>query len=90
LEFGGVGHAVARPGRLPDDIDNRIVEWLAAEFKKDQGIDVSKDRMAIQRLKEAAEKSKIELSLTSNEMPRKASALVSSSFGQVGIRLHGM
>jgi len=45
-----------------DDIDNRIVEWLAAEFKKDQGIDVSKDRMAIQRLKEAAEKSKIELS----------------------------
>ncbi|MBZ5661717.1 MAG: molecular chaperone DnaK [Acidobacteriia bacterium] len=45
-----------------DDIDNRVVEWLAAEFKKDQGIDVSKDRMAIQRLKEAAEKAKIELS----------------------------
>ncbi len=45
-----------------DDIDNKIVEWLAAEFKKDQGIDVSKDRMAIQRLKEAAEKAKIELS----------------------------
>ncbi len=45
-----------------DDIDNRIVDWLAAEFKKDQGIDVSKDRMAIQRLKEAAEKAKIELS----------------------------
>jgi len=45
-----------------DDIDNRIVEWLTAEFKKDQGIDVSKDRMAIQRLKEAAEKAKIELS----------------------------
>ena len=45
-----------------DDIDNRIVEWLAAEFKKDQGIDVSKDRMAIQRLKEAAEKAKIDLS----------------------------
>jgi molecular chaperone DnaK len=45
-----------------DDIDNRIVEWLAAEFKKDQGIDVSRDRMAIQRLKEAAEKAKIELS----------------------------
>src|ERR1700688_4620154 len=45
-----------------DDIDNRIVEWLAAEFKKDQGIDVSKDRMALQRLKEAAEKAKIELS----------------------------
>ena len=45
-----------------DDIDNRIVEWLTAEFKKDQGIDVTKDRMAIQRLKEAAEKAKIELS----------------------------
>ncbi len=45
-----------------DDIDNRIVDWLVAEFKKDQGIDVSKDRMAMQRLKEAAEKAKIELS----------------------------
>ncbi|MGH9789906.1 MAG: molecular chaperone DnaK [Candidatus Acidiferrales bacterium] len=47
-----------------DDIDQRIVEYLIAEFKKDQGIDVSKDRMAIQRLKEAAEKAKIELSQT--------------------------
>src|SRR6202051_4446525 len=45
-----------------DDIDNAIVEWLSAEFNKDQGIDVSNDRMAIQRLKEAAEKAKIELS----------------------------
>ncbi len=45
-----------------DDVDNRIVDWLIAEFKKDQGIDVSKDRMAMQRLKEAAEKAKIELS----------------------------
>jgi len=45
-----------------DDIDQRIVDWLAAEFKKEQGIDLSKDRMAIQRLKEAAEKAKIELS----------------------------
>src|ERR1700674_1804822 len=45
-----------------DDIDNAIVEWLTAEFNKDQGIDVSNDRMAIQRLKEAAEKAKIELS----------------------------
>ena len=45
-----------------DDIDNAIVDWLIAEFNKDQGIDVSKDRMAIQRLKEAAEKAKIELS----------------------------
>jgi len=45
-----------------DDIDQRIVEWMIGEFKRDQGIDVSKDRMAIQRLKEAAEKAKIELS----------------------------
>ena len=45
-----------------DDIDQRVIEWLVAEFKKDQGIDLSKDRMAIQRLKEAAEKAKIELS----------------------------
>ena len=45
-----------------DDVDNRIVDWLIAEFTKDQGIDVSKDRMAVQRLKEAAEKAKIELS----------------------------
>jgi molecular chaperone DnaK len=45
-----------------DDIDQRIVDWMAAEFKRDQGIDVSKDKMAIQRLKEAAEKAKIELS----------------------------
>ena len=45
-----------------DNIDQRIIEWLLAEFKKDQGIDLSKDPMAIQRLKEAAEKAKIELS----------------------------
>ena len=45
-----------------DDIDQRIVEWMVSEFKKDQGIDLSKDRMAIQRLKEAAEKAKCELS----------------------------
>jgi len=45
-----------------DDIDQRVVEWMVSEFKRDQGIDVSKDRMAIQRLKEAAEKAKIELS----------------------------
>jgi molecular chaperone DnaK len=45
-----------------DDIDQRIVDWLVAEFKKEQGIDLGKDRMAIQRLKEAAEKAKIELS----------------------------
>ncbi len=45
-----------------DDIDQRIIEWIIGEFKKDQGIDLSKDRMALQRLKEAAEKAKIELS----------------------------
>jgi molecular chaperone DnaK len=45
-----------------DDFDNRIMEWLVAEFKKDTGIDLSKDKMALQRLKESAEKAKIELS----------------------------
>jgi len=45
-----------------DDIDQRIVDWLIDEFKKENNIDLSKDRMALQRLKEAAEKAKIELS----------------------------
>src|SRR5438128_6176164 len=45
-----------------DDLDDRIIEWLASEFKKSEGIDLSKDRMALQRLKEGAEKAKIELS----------------------------
>jgi len=45
-----------------DDLDDRIIEWLTAEFKKTDGIDLSKDRMALQRLKEGAEKAKIELS----------------------------
>ena len=45
-----------------DDFDLRIIDWLVAEFKKDQGIDLHKDRMALQRLKEAAERAKIELS----------------------------
>ncbi len=45
-----------------DDFDHRIIEWLVAEFKKQEGIDLSKDRMALQRLKEAAEKAKCELS----------------------------
>jgi molecular chaperone DnaK len=45
-----------------DDIDIELMEWLAAEFKKDSGIDVSKDKMVIQRLKDAAEQAKIELS----------------------------
>jgi molecular chaperone DnaK len=45
-----------------DDIDQRIIEWIVSEFRRDQGIDLSKDRMAVQRLKEAAEKAKCELS----------------------------
>jgi molecular chaperone DnaK len=45
-----------------DDFDQRVIEWLEAEFKRDQGIDLSKDPMAVQRLKEAAEKAKMELS----------------------------
>jgi molecular chaperone DnaK len=45
-----------------DDFDQRLIEWLVAEFKRDQGIDLSKDPMALQRLKEAAEKAKMELS----------------------------
>jgi molecular chaperone DnaK len=47
-----------------DDIDERLIEWIIDEFKKDQGIDLSHDKMALQRLKEAAEKAKIELSST--------------------------
>src|SRR6058998_2577023 len=45
-----------------DNIDQRIIDWIIDEFKKDQGIDLSKDKMALQRLKEAAEKAKMELS----------------------------
>jgi molecular chaperone DnaK len=47
-----------------DNIDQLLINWIVAEFKKDQGIDVSKDKMVLQRLKEAAEKAKIELSST--------------------------
>ena len=45
-----------------DDVDQKIIDWLAGEFKKDEGLDLKKDPMALQRLKEAAEKAKIELS----------------------------
>jgi molecular chaperone DnaK len=45
-----------------DDLDQKIIEWMTAEFRKSDGVDLSKDRMALQRLKEAAEKAKIELS----------------------------
>jgi molecular chaperone DnaK len=47
-----------------DDIDNLVIDWIAAEFKKTSGIDVAQDRMALQRLREAGEKAKIELSST--------------------------
>jgi len=47
-----------------DDLDQILIQWMVAEFRKDQGVDLSKDRMALQRLKEAAEKAKIELSST--------------------------
>ncbi|MFN0107931.1 MAG: molecular chaperone DnaK [Blastocatellia bacterium] len=47
-----------------DDVDERLIRWIIDEFKKDQGIDLSNDKMALQRLKEAAEKAKIELSST--------------------------
>lgn len=72
LELGdGVFEVKATSGnnRLGgDDFDERIMQWLIAEFKKEHGIDLSADRMAMQRLKEAAEKAKIELSgvLTTN------------------------
>ena len=45
-----------------DDVDQRVMDWIVAEFKKNEGIDLGKDRMALQRLKEAAEKAKVELS----------------------------
>ena len=45
-----------------DDFDQRVIDWIAAEFKKENGIDLNQDKMALQRLKEAAEKAKIELS----------------------------
>ena len=47
-----------------DNLDQRVIEWIVAEFKKDQGIDLGQDKMALQRLKEAAEKAKMELSTT--------------------------
>jgi molecular chaperone DnaK len=47
-----------------DDFDQRVIDWIAEEFKKEHGIDLRRDRMALQRLKEAAEKAKIELSST--------------------------
>ncbi len=66
IEMGdGVQEVLATAGnnRLGgDDFDQRVIDWMVAEFKRDNGIDLSNDNMAMQRLKEAAEKAKIELS----------------------------
>jgi molecular chaperone DnaK len=66
IEMGdGVQEVLATAGnnRLGgDDFDQKIIDWMVAEFKKENGIDLSQDKMALQRLREAAEKSKIELS----------------------------
>ena len=70
LEIGdGVFEVLSTKGDMflgGNDIDNLIVDWLVAEGKKQCGVDLSKDTMALQRLKEAAEKAKIELSTTTN------------------------
>lgn len=66
LEIGdGVFEVLATGGNTSlggDDFDNRIIDWMISEFKKSEGIDLKQDKMALQRLKEAAEKAKIELS----------------------------
>lgn len=66
LELGdGVFEVKATSGNNQlggDDFDDRVMEWMIQEFKKEQGVDLAKDRMAIQRLKDAAEKAKVELS----------------------------
>lgn len=73
IEMGdGVQEVLATAGnnRLGgDDFDKRVMDWMVSEFKKDNGIDLSGDKMAVQRLKEAAEKAKIELSgMTSTQI----------------------
>jgi molecular chaperone DnaK len=63
----GVFHVLATNGNTylgGEDFDNRIVDWLAEEFKREQGVDLSQDKLALQRIKEAAEKGKRELSFT--------------------------
>ena len=70
IEMGdGVTEVLATAGNNHlggDDFDQRIIDWLISEFKKSEGIDLSNDKMAMQRLKEAAEKAKIELSSTTS------------------------
>ena len=55
-----------------DDFDQKVIDWLVDEFKKDQGIDLAQDRMALQRLKEAGEKAKIELSTVQSDRDQPA------------------
>ncbi|OGJ83872.1 molecular chaperone DnaK, partial [Candidatus Peribacteria bacterium RIFOXYC2_FULL_58_10] len=69
LELSGEGHFEVRATNGDtqlggDDFDQVIIEWILSEFKKEQGVDLSKDTIALQRLKESAEKAKIELSST--------------------------
>ncbi len=69
-----------------DDVDNLIIDWLAAEFRKTSGVDVSKDKMAIQRLREAAERAKIELSST-QETPINLPFLTAGAAGPMHLDL---
>src|SRR4029079_6745762 len=66
LEVGdAVVHVIATNGDTHlggDDIDHLVMDWMVAEFRKTSGLDLSKDKMALQRLREAAEKAKVELS----------------------------
>ena len=70
IEMGdGVQQVLATAGNNHlggDDFDQRIIDWIVSEFKKTEGIDLSTDKMVMQRLKEAAEKAKIELSATTS------------------------
>ena len=64
ISDGHFGERIVAVGLGGDDVDDCLIEWIIDEFKKDQGIDLTTDKMALQRLKEAAEKAKIELSST--------------------------
>ena len=69
-----------------DDIDQRVIEWVLDEFEKDQGIDLSKDKIALQRLKEAAEEAKIELS-QANETQIRLPFIAAGSSGPKHLQL---
>ena len=70
LSFGGgVFEVLSTDGDTHlggSDVDEKVMNWLINEFKNDEGVDISKDPMAMQRIKEAAEKAKIELSSTNS------------------------